>query len=207
MFALATASIKATHHHYCGFYSDMVLPSFNGSTVSVNNKYYTVSNDLVIDWAYDGQDTIVTFKRAMYTEDCIPLGSLITQNGKILGAIVRRSYKATEERTWDGGQHCTFIKTRAYYPIQDGFRFINVHLTGCDLQLVEKTKPIAYANRQFDTKEQLVSYLASPSRDSGAIMYHTNGQNAQMIVYVNGLNIINQHFRAPIVNIAVPGQL
>lgn len=205
MFTSTLASIaKTSHHHYCGFYSRAVLPEIHGP-VEVNGKTYNVTREPVVDWAYDGIDTIVTVKERLYTDDDLPHGSLIHHNSRLVGAIVRKAVARTVTWMWDGGAENAVPVDRQYYPIQNGFKHLNVHISGHEVLPELKTKPIVYAARQFDSKPALLEYLKNPADETGARMYHQCTNNAQLVVYHKGINIINMHLRTPVCAQVVSG--
>ncbi|AAM70257.1 hypothetical protein [Phthorimaea operculella granulovirus] len=178
---------KSTHHHYCGFYSLTVLAEIVDNTVVVNGKLYTVSDETAIDWAYDGIDTIISEKRLVYTNNVWPLNAPIYNIEHQIVGIVTRGIETTD------GDNC--------YAVQDGFRLLNIHLSNVNLLVREKRKPIVYADQQFDTKQELNVYLTkNKSADSkyGAIMYHTNKLNAQLVLFAKGHQISNIHLRKKI---------
>jgi hypothetical protein len=180
---IASSVYKSTHHHYCGFYSLYIMATIIDGVVVIGGKQYKVSEETAIDWAYDGQDTIITEKRLLYTRDFLEAHSLIYNvDHQIVGILL--SGMATKD-----GDFC--------YAIQDGFKLYNNHLTGTNLIVREKIKPIVYADRQFDNKEELLKYLEKGAAGRrGAILYHTAGQNAQLVLYdENGINYSNSHLR------------
>ncbi|ABC61182.1 unknown [Choristoneura occidentalis granulovirus] len=185
-FGVNNISLKQTHHHYCGFYSLNILASIINNVVIIDNIHYEVSNDTAIDWAFDGEDTIITEKRLLYTNADLPLyATIFNLNHDIVGMVLRGI------QTSDG-KYC--------YALQDGFRLYNNHLSNVNLIVREKQKIIAYADRQFDNKQELVDYLNNDEehKNSGAILYHTNTKNAQLILYKKGLQISNCHLRKTI---------
>lgn len=190
-----TADVKNTYHHYCGFYSKYVLPSICSSNeVMIDNTVYTVSNDRVIDWFYDGIDTIVTEKRLLYTDDELPDGLVIYNND---------SNKSLQRPV---GVICGGHS--GVYPIQDGFKLFNLHLSNVRVSAQLKTKIIAYADRQFDSKSQLVHYLNElkcTNNDKctkelrSTIFYKNNSKESQLTVSDgNGQQLLNMHFRLPV---------
>lgn len=188
-----TLHLKQTHHHYCGFFSLHVLATIIDNVVVINGRQYTVSEDTAIDWAFDGVDTIVTEKRLLYTEESLPLHSPIYNIENNIVGLVLRGYVTTD------GDWC--------YAIQNGFTAQNFHLSNNNLVVREKRKLISYADQQFDTKQKLVEYLEglkNHDKDSfnihknlntGAILYHVHKKNAQLVVYQNGIQILNCHLR------------
>ncbi|AIS92057.1 hypothetical protein [Erinnyis ello granulovirus] len=183
-----TFPIKQTHHHYCGFYSVQVLATIINNVVVVNGKQYNVSDETAIDWAFDGEDTIVTEKRLLYTDEELPLHAPIYNIDHQLVGIVLAGMQTTD------GDYC--------YAIQDGFKSLNIHLSNMNLVVREKRKMACYADQQFDTKQELVDYINNRRRidemgdsDHGAILYHVNKKNAQLVVFQNGLQVINCHLR------------
>ncbi|QOD40021.1 acetyltransferase [Matsumuraeses phaseoli granulovirus] len=184
-----TKSYKATHHHYCGFYSLYTLDHIVDDFVAIGRKKYKVSDETVIDWAYDGVDTIVSEKRLVYSKEEWPLHSLIHNiYGQILG-IVTRGYLDSDD------QYC--------YAVHNGYALYNNHLSDTNLIVREKTKPIVYADQQFDTKRELLHYLdtlnsGQTSGESGAILYHTNRKHAQLVLYRDGKQLSNCHLRKPL---------
>nr|ADO85481.1 unknown [Pieris rapae granulovirus] len=186
-FGYNKVSFKQTHHHYCGFYSLNILANIIDNVVVVNGKQYPVSDETAIDWAYDGVDTIVCEKRLVYTEREWPLHTLIYNiNNQIVGLVTRGVQLSTQE-------YC--------YAVQDGFNLYNNHLTGMNLIVREKKKLIAYADREFDNKSELKIYIEETQKKNcnilsyGAILYHVNKKNAQLILHNNGVQISNSQLR------------
>lgn len=183
-FGINTIQYKSTHHHYCGFYSLYILSNIVDKTVVVDGKQYEVSEDTMIDWAFDGQDTIVTEKRLLYTHQELPIHAPIYNINNDLVGIVLRGMVSKD------GDYC--------YAIQDGFTLYNNHLSGTNLVVREKTKPIVYADHQFDTKNELQTYLECAQKrksDVEAILYHTSGCNAQLMIYKDGVQWSNSQLR------------
>ncbi|UYE99013.1 MAG: hypothetical protein [Betabaculovirus sp.] len=188
-----TLHLKQTHHHYCGFFSLHLLATIIDNVVVIDGQQYTVSDDTAIDWAYDGQDTIVTEKRLLYTDDELPLHSPIFNIENELVGLVLRGIQTLD------GDWC--------YAIQDGFTAQNFHLSDVNLVVREKRRLISYADRQFDTKPDMLDYMDGFKRqfkdsfnihnyiNNGAILYHVHKKNAQLVIYQNGLQILNCHLR------------
>ena len=183
-----TLHLKQTHHHYCGFFSLHVLATIIDNVVVIDGQQYTVSEDTAIDWAFDGEDTIVTEKRLLYTDEELPLHSPIFNiENKLVGLVLRGV------QTLDG-DWC--------YAIQDGFTAQNFHLSNIVLVVREKRKLISYADQQFDTKPELLEYIDGVKRklyttnlNHGAILYHVHKKNAQLVVFQDGVQIMNCHLR------------
>ncbi|UXX41861.1 hypothetical protein [Psilogramma increta granulovirus] len=187
-----TLRLKQTHHHYCGFFSLDVLATIIDDVVVIDDKQHTMSNSTAIDWAFDGEDTIVTEKRLLYTNEELPLHSPIFNiENKLVGLVLRGVQ--TLDNKW-----C--------YAIQDGFTGQNFHLSNVDLVVREKRKLISYADKQFDTKHDLVKYIDSVKnklnsndiKNYGAILYHVNKKNAQLVLFQNGVQFLNCHLRKSI---------
>lgn len=183
-----TLHLKQTHHHYCGFFSLHLLATIIDNVVVIDGQQYTVSDDTAIDWAYDGQDTIVTEKRLLYTDDELPLHSPIFNIENELVGLVLRGIQTLD------GDWC--------YAIQDGFTAQNFHLSDVNLVVREKRRLISYADRQFDTKPDMLDYIDGVKRQLyttsltyGAILYHVHKKNAQLVIHQNGLQIVNCHLR------------
>lgn len=175
---------KDTHHHYCGFFSLSILSNIIDSTLVIDGKQYRVSEDTAIDWAYDGRDTIVTEKRLLYTERALKLHSPIYNvNNQLVGIVLRGI--VTKD-----GDYC--------YAVQDGFKLYNSHLSNINLVVREKTQLIAYADQQFDNKNELLHYINKGNKRQSqpeAILYHSGGRNAQLVVYKDGVQWSNTHLR------------
>jgi hypothetical protein len=178
-----TRQYKDTHHHYCGFFSLTLLACIVDDTVVIDGKQYPVSDETAIDWAFDGEDTIVTEKRLLYTERALRLHTPIFNVHNELVGLVLRGYITNDS------DHC--------YAIQDGFKLYNNHLSGMNLVVREKRKPIAYADQQFDTKAELCVYLRAPKHPNptSAILYHSARKNAQLMLYRDGVQFSNSQLR------------
>lgn len=180
----SVSNLKTTHHHYCGFYSLHLLAGIVNDLVVVNGKEYQVSEETVIDWAYDGVDTIVAEKRLVYSDVPWKLHDpIFNTDGDVVG-LVGSPLLAYN------GDYC--------YAVQDAFKYYNNHLSNVNLVVKEKTAAIAYADRQFETKKELKEYLENEtdrSKGYGAILYHTGKKNAQLILYRDGVQLSNSHLR------------
>lgn len=178
--------LKGRCHHYCGFFSDKLLsPIQSDATVRIGDIEYKVEGT-VLDHAFDGEDSIITEKRIVKVEN------QDDDNGAHLydGAVVRNSLD----------QIVGLLTVRGDYRlVQDAFKLFNVHLSRTKVTVQEKTKMIAYADRQFDTKLELVEYIASKDHKTGhdgCVIYHRKGgADAQIVTYRNGLQNLNIHTR------------
>nr|BDU47020.1 acetyltransferase-like protein [Spodoptera litura male-killing virus] len=185
-FDLNNLYLANTMHHYCGFYSNFILPQLIGNFVTIDNRNYTLEPKTIICSAYNGRDTIITEMSYLITDKINKVGSYIYNNGNLVGLVTRNNIDKI-------------------IPIQNGFNNINIHLSNIQLEHRVKTKLIAYADQQFDNKQQLLEYLennVNNNHQPKAIIYtDCNNNNAQLIVYENGLNIINTHLRNKYVSI------
>lgn len=194
--ALATkgnTSLKATHHHYCGFYSNTVLPEIKKTAlVEVDGKEIalnTYNAPKAVNYCYSGNDTIITVEPApsVSHEVCtdIPQGTIVKDYdtkatvGVITGKIS--------------------MGTRDAYPIQNGFREVNIHLNGRTTRDV-KTKPIVYGGKQFDTKADLMEYKASvapldPKTYKSVIYTDKANRHTQLVIIAHGHTIATVHLR------------
>ncbi|AKN80795.1 acetyltransferase-like protein [Diatraea saccharalis granulovirus] len=175
---------KRTHHHYCGFYSLQQLSSIVDDKVVVNGKEYEVTGETAIDWAYDGVDTIVAEKRLVYSKEEWPLHGVIYNINEEIVGLVGQGVKTAD------GDYC--------YAIQDGFNLYTNHLSNINLIVREKNKLIAYADKEFDDKNELIKYLDNTKGgggEVGAILYHKNKKQAQLILYQSGVQLSNTHLR------------
>lgn len=193
--ALATkgnTKLKATHHHYPGFYSSTVLPPCE-RTVEIktaDNVAPVIGHprDLAVNYGYSGSDTIIAVQPTMMirkeiAED-IPQGSIVTNFdtkqpiGLITGKIEMNEYNA--------------------YPIQNGFRETNIHLNTRVTRTI-KTKPIIYADKQFDTKQELNEYITSlpdnPSNFKATLVTDEYNRNTQLVLHTHGHMIANIQLR------------
>lgn len=185
---LATARnrhLKETHHHYVGFYSNKVLPAINGNEVTIAGKKYKLDKEPHITYGKSGDDTIVSEVRTITTNDKIPLGTIVYNKAKQPVSMIHNTGKK--------------------YAIQDGFTRTNIHLTKMTIDHQIKDKPIAYADKQFQNKQQLVDYLSLPDpiRDLNPNIHatiYTSPQltNAQLIIHEAGRNIANLQLRHPL---------
>lgn len=179
---------KATHLHYCGYYSNTLLAHIVQNVVVVENENFVVSENTAIDWAYDGHDTIITEKRLVYTIKEWPIHTPIYNIHKQLVGIVTYGVQQSSKT------YC--------YAIQDGFRLFNCHLSNLCLVVREKTKKFVYADKQFDMKEDLVRYVHSllPSYydANGAILYHTKKFDTQLVLHQGNQQISIIQLRRPI---------
>lgn len=184
--------LKATHHHYPGFYSDTVLPPCE-RTVEIEvkgqqKKIIGHPRNSTVNYGFSGSDTIITVQPTIMvpkeTIEDIPQGSIVTNyEGKqavsmITGKIDMGAYDA--------------------YPIQNGFRETNIHLNTRVTRMV-KTKPILYADKQFDTKQQLTEYLSTlepkPDTFKATLVTDVHNKNTQLVLHSRGHMIANIHLR------------
>ncbi|AAP85693.1 ORF_56 [Adoxophyes orana granulovirus] len=185
-FGVDTIQYKATRHHYCGFYSTILLSGIVNNVVIVDGDRYDVSNETVLDWAYDGIDTILTEKRIVYSNKPWLLHEPIYNvNMEIIGIVL---------------QNYTHDADKYVYLVQDGYNLYSNLLSNVNLIVREKTKPIAYADQLFDTKKELFEYLNTTNLNKetgkyGAILYHQNSKNAQLMLHFDGKQLSNSHLR------------
>lgn len=174
---------KDTRHHYAGFYALNVVPPIDGDYVYIQDTRHYLLPYTVVNFGYSGRDTIISVQRAIESETHIPTGTPVyNSKGAVVSLIT-------------GNQD-------NIYPIQDGFNHENYHLSNIRVTVQNKTKIIAFADKQFDKKEQLVKYLKTqpPKTADEAILYDNNGKSTQLVVYRNGKNILNVHIRSRLIN-------
>lgn len=180
-------ALKENNHHYCGFFSDVVLPGIINDLVVINNLTYVFSNKFEFEIAYDGIDSIITLKKQFYIKDATKLsrGDLIYNTDQQVIGLVTHIYMDHD------GQH--------YVLVQDGFKYLNIHITDSQVEIINKTRLIAYAGQQFDTKQQLIQYINAKNKTASGkihhVIYHQNYKNVQYITHLNGVNISNMQLR------------
>nr|UYX49688.1 acetyltransferase [Darna trima granulovirus] len=144
-FGSNTLCCKRTHRQYCGFYSLEKLSCIYDDTVVVNGKQYWVSDDIVIDWAYDGLDTIVSQKRLVYTRQRWILHDPIYNINNCLVGLVTRG---------------TVSNNDYVYALHDGdklqsFQFFDTNLIVRDEAYLDNNLDngaIMYHNNKYATK-------------------------------------------------------
>ncbi|AHJ14798.1 hypothetical protein [Inachis io cypovirus 2] len=184
-----TAFLAKTRHHYTGFYSKHILkPVPSDGIVMVNDTpYKTGSVKKVANAQKNGESTIITFEPCLFTTDNLPAGSIVKDaEGGEYGMIT---------------SHYEAFNKRKAYPIQNAFEYPSIMVSvPCEHRVKEKL--MAYADKQFDKKGDLVAYIESlgPKPDIGAIIYTDKyNKNPQLVVHANGHQIINMHLRKRIV--------
>ncbi|AIY60609.1 hypothetical protein [Dendrolimus punctatus cypovirus 22] len=184
--------VKRTHHHYAGFYSKNILPPIcRDRAVDVNGKTYKLYDSMkTLNVQSSGNDTILTIEPIIFTPDELPKGAVVTNYGtNETVSLITSSYDT---------QH---VNGHKGYPVNDGFKNINIHLAA-PVEHVQKTKPIAYADKQFDTKAELIEYLKTvkPLPKIKAHLYtDKHNRGSQLIIHYDGVNIANIHLRARVV--------
>lgn len=187
-------NLKDSQHHYAGFYSSKVLQPLNNKVAikTKNDKVVTtVINEPCINIGKSGLDTIITEQPIVKIDNDVdvPPGSLVMHpdTQEIYGAITSRQK----------------IGKQTAYPVQDGFRRANVHLS-VPLQREIKSKPIAYADKQFDNKNELTEYLSKlPPQDpsvKATLLTDRDNMNTQLIIHSYGRNIANIQLRHRLVD-------
>lgn len=187
--------LKETHHHYVGFYSKSVLPKLPNKVLiktPTAGVITTVVNEPCINMGYSGNETIITEQPIVKIDKTteVPPGSLVvnTETNEPIGAIT---------------SSITLGKQKAY-PVQDGFRRYNAHLA-MKVERATKIKPIAYADKQFDNKQQLMQYLnglpPNNSNVKATLLTDKDNMNTQLIIHEQGRNIANIHLRHRLIDI------
>lgn len=188
--------LKTTHHHYAGFYSDVVLPPTD-KTVKIETKdgktIVARKDSPVINFGYSGQDTIITVQPTALVDkeicDDIPTGSVVRnyETGEVTGLITSKMQMGHFD----------------VYPIQDGFRHPNIHLNNRVTHQI-KRKPIVYADKQFDTKQELVKYIAAnpdkPTTYKSTLYTDAENKYTQLIIHDKGHTIANIQLRHRLIN-------
>lgn len=201
--SLLDLSNKDKYHHNVGYYSDAFV-SYSKVPTEVEVEgvpgYHRVNIDYqYVNFSYDKTDLIVQSQPSIEYSGSLALGKRIFTNdssgGKVMVGAVTNRYVHP-------------VTLRQYYPIGGG-KFSNYyHFTRiAEFIIKRKSKLIAYANREFDTKEELVSFLQESPQASPriAILYHTDiidtvPSACQLIVSENSRNVVSIHFRKPAIN-------
>lgn len=191
VFDILNTTYKATHHHALGYYTSKFLGGkYKPETVYLNGKGYNVSldNDKILNFSFDGKDLIIQAQNYIVydgrSSDIV--GQELFDNAGVSRGALTNAF--TNKYGISGELYCDFL-----------------HFSDLNSVIVRtKTSPIAYAGKEFNTKEELVAYLAEPMSGGcqrNAIIYRTNeGMHAQLIVYEGNKNVISVHFRNPLVN-------
>lgn len=182
------SAYKSDFHHYCGYFSDVVLPTLCiDDRIVLRGKQFPFSGVYLIDSQTDGIDTIINNKKLFYIDN-----NTVSVDDNVYNTKQQLVGKVTNLFYYNG---------RRAILLQDGFKHLNIHLTNLKVSVVNKSSPIAYAGRMFQTKLQLIQYLAELNTSDHivkATLYHVNGTSAQLIVHCNGLNISNTQLRSGI---------
>lgn len=188
-------NFKKTYHHYVGFYSSCVLSSCEPpSQVTVGLIDFPLDGPTVVNYSFDGHDLIVQEQLTfLSSSNFVMAGYSVKTDDKPRG-IITNSYQ------------------NKYYPVCGEFYkpfFMVSNLS--KVTVTSKSKMIAYAGEQFDNKNELVEYIRQPHPKSSreAVIYR-NGNHTQVIVFEDGLNVVNYHLRSPLVteyNIPVASNL
>lgn len=155
--------------------------------IVLNGKQFPFSGTFLIDFQYDGLDTILNNKKLFYVDNnYVSVGDdVFNTKQQVVGKVIQ----------------IIEYQGRKAILLQDGFKYLNIHLSNIKINVINKLLPIAYAGRVFQTKLELTNYLAEPKiidNKIKATMYHVNGTASQLIIYSNGMNISNIQLRSSI---------
>ena len=175
--------LKKTLHHNVGFYSEKLNTStILPQVVSVQGVEYSVDQKRYVNIAYDGETLTCQEQPTVLIVDSLEPGVLTSFNSKPFG-VITNAYNN-------------------YYCIHPGFtapfyRFSNLK----SVTVRPKSYPMAYADKFFSNKADLVAYLEAPAEASPrAATINTTCDSTQLIVHENGREIVNIIFRRPLVN-------
>lgn len=187
VFDLLNVELKKTHHHVLGYYATKFTTSvMKPDVIVIGDRKYLVSDRKIINLSYDGVDLLVQPQNYILGDLKSVVGiDIYDEQGNPKGAL-------TNSRDDKFG-----ISGELY---NDMLHFSNV----VEVKVMNKTSRIVYAGKAFDRKEDLVDYIDNGTEVDQlrrAIVYRTmSDSNTQLIVYEGKRNLVNVHFRCPLIN-------
>lgn len=182
---------KGTHHHVPGFFFPYGVPldHTNIEQVFLGTRCYTVANDLVLNWSYDGQDVVGAPQRCITGE--INHGELLYAD-KELKEVVSMITNYIE------------LNGNRLNPIFTGFNtdsFMFSNVVRVDIDDKNASLPMSYASQDFKSKTLLANFVKESQaglHPSPRVLRILRSPKAtQLLLYENNINIINLHYRMP----------
>lgn len=186
---IVNSPLKSTHHHHVGYFSNETEMSVSQpdllTNVGFTKNFDVYTEDSIVNFSYDSADLLVQEQSYIYSADKLPVGYVLLHAG-LFYSVINNSHG--DKYPIDAG------KTKPFYMFSD-----------VDSVTVKTKKHlIAYADKEFDSKNQLVQYIenmkANPVTSPRGAVILKNGNSTQIIVYENGLNLVSFHLRSPLVS-------
>jgi hypothetical protein len=188
--SVADVSLKATHHHYPGFYSKTILPMvLPDRIVVVNGKTYPLLEKKLVNYHFDTEDVIIDEQNTIVeNHDKFKDKTLVYNSaGQVISLITKRHDE--------------------YYPIVNGFTTTTAHLTNVSTVTIRhrKEQPIAYADKLFANKSDLVQFLQKPADTENKLRHliiYALKETTDFILYSGNRNIFILRFRSALADIS-----